>query len=34
MQRLVLQTAKHHLCHAEELFEISRNDIRVRKLRS
>ena len=32
MQRLILQTAEHHLCRAEELFGISRNDIRMRKL--
>ena len=32
MQRLVLQTAENHLRHAEEMFGISRADIRMRKI--
>lgn len=31
LQRLVLQTAEHHLSRAEAMFGISRSDIRIRK---
>lgn len=32
LQRLVLQTAEHHLSRAEAMFGISRNEVRMRKI--